>query len=59
MKACGPRVLLEQMQERNRMAHGYFELDFGVVRKTMLTDLPELIDRLSPILDASRRQDGF
>lgn len=43
---------------RNRIAHGYFELDFGVVWETVLTDLPELKDRLSAILDASRRMDG-
>ncbi len=27
---------------RNRIAHGYFDLDLGVVWQTALTDLPEL-----------------
>lgn len=43
---------------RNRIAHGYFELDFDVVWETVLTDLPVLISRVSAILDAIRRQDG-
>jgi uncharacterized protein with HEPN domain len=43
---------------RNRIAHGHFELDFDVVWETVLTDLPELIFRLSAILGAFGREDG-
>jgi len=31
---------------------------FGVVRQTVLADLPEFLYRLSAILDAPRRRDG-
>lgn len=41
---------------RNRIAHGYFELDFDVVWDTVLTDLPELIYRLSVIREAVARE---
>ena len=37
---------------RNRIAHGYFELDFDVVWDTVLTDAPELVYRLPMILAA-------
>jgi uncharacterized protein with HEPN domain len=36
---------------RNRIAHGYFELDLDIVRDTVLTALPELVYRLQPIRD--------
>lgn len=32
---------------RNRIAHGYFEIDLGVVWQTVQTELPSLIHRLS------------
>lgn len=31
---------------RNRIAHGYFELDLGVVWETVRTELPALLERL-------------
>ena len=34
---------------RNRIAHGYFELDVGVVWQTARTDLPKLLQRLEKI----------
>jgi uncharacterized protein with HEPN domain len=36
---------------RNRIAHGYIELDFSVVWDTTAVDLPELIAELTAILD--------
>lgn len=36
---------------RNRIAHGYFELDLDIVWDTVLTAPPELIYRLQPIRD--------
>jgi len=35
---------------RNRMAHGYFEIDMGIVWATVTTSLPELEDKLQQIL---------
>jgi uncharacterized protein with HEPN domain len=43
---------------RNRIAHGYFELDFEVVWDTVLTELPKLIYRLSSIREAAARDGG-
>jgi uncharacterized protein with HEPN domain len=34
---------------RNRLAHGYFEIDMDVVWDTLQTALPELIDRLDRV----------
>jgi len=34
---------------RNRLAHGYFDIDLELVWETVGTDLPELIERLPPI----------
>ena len=36
---------------RNRIAHGYFELNLDIVWDTVLTALPELVYRLQPIRD--------
>lgn len=44
---------------RNRIAHGYFELDFDVVWGTVLTDLPELIYRLSAIREAVAKESNL
>ena len=39
---------------RNRIAHGYIDLDFHVVWETVTTSLPELLKALPPIIrDAS------
>ncbi|MGB8377170.1 MAG: DUF86 domain-containing protein [Rhodanobacteraceae bacterium] len=43
---------------RNRIAHGYFELDFSVVWQTVQRSLPELIDKLPAIIDAIRPHSG-
>jgi uncharacterized protein with HEPN domain len=37
---------------RNRIAHGYFELDFDVVWETVLTFVPKLVYRL-PLIRAA------
>ena len=34
---------------RNRMAHGYFETDFGIVWETVDTEIPRLIEQLAVI----------
>lgn len=35
---------------RNRLVHGYFDIDYEVVWNTVKLDLPSLIDRLEPIV---------
>ncbi len=35
---------------RNRIAHGYFEIDMGVIWETVHRALPELVEQLSMIL---------
>lgn len=43
-----PWVAMKGM--RNRIAHGYFEIDMGVVWETVRSALPELIEQLTAIL---------
>lgn len=43
---------------RNRIAHGYFEIDFEVVWDTALTALPELVCRLPAIRAAAAGEEG-
>lgn len=38
---------------RNRIAHGYFEIDLDVVWETVKTALPQLLDRLPAIREDS------
>lgn len=39
---------------RNRIAHGYFDIDLNVVRTTVQTALPALIEQLrAPLADAN------
>ena len=35
---------------RNRLVHGYFDIDFRVVWDTVIQDLPKLIDQLERLL---------
>lgn len=39
---------------RNRIAHGYFELDIRVVWETVQRALPDLIERLPSVVEAAR-----
>lgn len=56
LRAC-PNVPWASMKGmRNRIAHGYFEVDMGVVWETVQRALPELIDQLQSIL-VQQRQD--
>ena len=43
---------------RNRIAHGYVELDFRVVWRTVRTDLPELLNPLEAIYEATGERIG-
>jgi uncharacterized protein with HEPN domain len=43
---------------RNRIAHGYGELDFRVIWKTTLEDVAELLKRLEFIYQAAGEQLG-
>jgi uncharacterized protein with HEPN domain len=36
---------------RNRVAHGYFDIDMGIVWETVVKDLPPLLENLSQIHD--------
>ncbi len=38
---------------RNRVAHGYFDINLDVVWETVLTALPELLKRLPAIRKAA------
>lgn len=38
---------------RNRMAHGYFDIDLGIVWQTGKSSLPSLAERLAVIRDAA------
>lgn len=38
---------------RNRIAHGYFDIDLNVVWETVQTALPELLKRLRSLRDSS------
>jgi uncharacterized protein with HEPN domain len=45
-----PHIPLGSMRNmRNRIAHGYFEIDFGVVWETVTLSVPPLIDALRAI----------
>lgn len=45
--AANPNVPWSSMRNmRNRIAHGYFEIDFEVVWETVTSSLPPLIDAL-------------
>lgn len=37
---------------RNRIAHGYFEINLDTVWETVQTALPQLIDQLPAVRDA-------
>lgn len=43
---------------RNRIAHGYFDIDLDVVWETVQTALPQLLSRLPAIRDAASSQRG-
>lgn len=51
MHAQIPWAMMKGM--RNRIAHGYFEIDLGVVWVTVQRALPELIGQLAPLLPGS------
>lgn len=43
---------------RNRLAHGYFDIDLAVVWRTVQSDLPALLQELRPILAEVRAREG-
>ena len=43
---------------RNRIAHGYFDINLDVVWDTVQTALPELLERLPAIRDAAACESG-
>lgn len=43
---------------RNRIAHGYFDLNLDTIWDTVMTSLPELIYSLKPIFDELAAQSG-
>jgi uncharacterized protein with HEPN domain len=40
---------------RNRMAHGYWDVDLHIVWETVQSSLPLLLAQLPPVLDEARR----
>ena len=54
-----PEVPWNRMQGmRNRIAHGYFDINLDVVWDTVQTALPELLERLPAIRDAAACESG-
>jgi len=43
---------------RNRMAHGYFDINLDVIWDTVQTALPALLQVLPRVIDAARRDDA-
>lgn len=43
---------------RNRIAHGYFDIDIAVVWDTVQSALPQLVEALPPIRDAADVHDS-
>lgn len=43
---------------RNRIAHGYFDINLDIVWDTVRTALPDLLTRLPAVQRAAERQDG-
>ncbi len=43
---------------RNRIAHGYFDIDLDIVWETVLTAVPQLLARLQSIREAVIKNDG-
>jgi len=41
---------------RNRIAHGYFDIDIDVVWETVQTALPQLLAQLPAIRDAAKNE---
>jgi uncharacterized protein with HEPN domain len=41
---------------RNRIAHGYFDINLEIVWSTIQTALPQLVERLTPIRDELVKQ---
>ncbi len=48
----------EMINMRNRIAHGYVELDFRIVWRTAQNDLPELLIPLEALYEATGEQIG-
>ncbi len=48
----------EMINMRNRIAHGYVELDFRIVWRTAQIDLPELLIPLEALYEATGEQIG-
>lgn len=43
---------------RNRLAHGYFDIDLDVVWETVVRDVPLLRGQIASILESMEREDG-
>jgi uncharacterized protein with HEPN domain len=50
--------LRDMIDMRNRIAHGYVELDFRVIWRTTTIDLPELLKPLEAIYEAAGERIG-
>jgi uncharacterized protein with HEPN domain len=53
---CPNAPSLKMTSMRNRIAHGYFDLDLNIVWETVNQSLPELIAFLEPLHDQLRAQ---
>ena len=50
-----PNISWRQMTTmRNRLIHGYFEVNMDIVWMTVTTELPPLIEQLQQVLDENR-----
>lgn len=51
-----PELPLRSMRGmRNRLAHGYFQIDFDVVWATVIDELPPLVAQLATLIAAAER----
>jgi uncharacterized protein with HEPN domain len=54
--AANPTLPLRQMQGmRNRIAHGYIEINMDIVWETVIVSLPELTKALPSIIQSARK----
>jgi uncharacterized protein with HEPN domain len=48
---------IEMIGMRNRVAHGYWEIEFDIVWNTVRDELPKLVDSIDTVLKQERKQD--
>ncbi len=53
LKAASPEIPWQQIAgTRNRLIHGYFDVDLDIIWQIISVDLPPLISRLAELIDS-------